>query len=83
MDIVQKANDCKYQYRDNALEKVLFSSLGRDTGYLNWGFSWFFSAPPEISGIIPRLCHDCFFQILSGSMFIYSPANLGTLSISK
>lgn len=37
------------------IAEVSASSLGPETGYTDWGDSWFFSVPPENVGIVPEI----------------------------
>jgi hypothetical protein len=50
------------------------SNLGSQTGWHNWGFSWYSSVPPgECWDSSLKLGHIASFKILSNSSFTYNP----------
>jgi hypothetical protein len=42
------------------IREVLSSYLSPETGYPDWGFSWFFSPSRQILGLYLKLCHNHF-----------------------
>jgi hypothetical protein len=56
------------------IREMFSSSLGRDIGYSNWGFSWFALTLNTNAGIEPQYAKTASFQILPNLSFTYHPA---------